>query len=39
LVYLNEILYGGDGIDADLDIILIKIPYIQPFENGGRLNI
>jgi hypothetical protein len=32
LVNLDEILYGGDGIEYCLGNML------QPFKNGGRLN-
>jgi hypothetical protein len=37
LVDLDEILYGDDGIEDDLDSILFN-SVAQPFQNGGRLN-
>jgi hypothetical protein len=36
----DDILNGSDGIEDDLDFILLYlIPYLQPFQNGGRLNV
>jgi hypothetical protein len=38
-VDLDEILYGGDGIEYYFDyIVYCLIPHLQPFQNGRRLN-
>jgi hypothetical protein len=39
VVDLEEILYGGDDVEDDVDSTLrYIIPWLQPLQNGGRLN-
>jgi hypothetical protein len=34
---LREIQQGGRAIEGDLEVVIL-IPYLQPFQNGGRSN-
>jgi hypothetical protein len=38
VVYFDEILFEGDDIKGDLDTIYYSMLWLQPFQNGGRLN-